>query len=217
MERREHEVAGFRGGQRDFDRLAIAHFADEDDLRRLAQRRPQCQGEGRRIGVQLALVHRALLVVVQELDRILDGQDVIGAFGVDQIDDRRKRRGLARPGRTGHEHDAVLQRRAVGDRRRQAESWIDGIFCAIIRMTIANEPRWRKTLTRKRQRSGSAHDKSDEPCRQRAQIGFVVANQVARDAGGVFIRSAGNSAIGTVTSSPKRSTCGGRPGEKSGR
>ena len=79
MQRREHEVAGFRGGQRDFDRLAIAHFADQNHLRRLAQRRAQREREGRRVGVQLALVDRALLVLVQELDRVLDGEDVIGA------------------------------------------------------------------------------------------------------------------------------------------
>ena len=44
---------------------------------------------------------RALLVVVQELDRILDGQDVIGAALVDQVDDRRERRRLAGTGRAG--------------------------------------------------------------------------------------------------------------------
>ena len=79
VERREHQMAGFRRGQRDFDRLAVAHLADQNHLRRLTQRRPQRERERRRIGVQLALVHRALLVRVQELDRILDGQDVIGA------------------------------------------------------------------------------------------------------------------------------------------
>ena len=56
-----------------------------------------------------------------------------------------------------------------------------------MRMTIANVPRWRKTLTRKRQRSGSAYDRSVEPVSmQRAQIRLVVANQVAGDAGGVL-------------------------------
>ena len=41
VQRREHEVAGFGGGQRDLDRFAVAHFADQDDLRRLAQRGAQ--------------------------------------------------------------------------------------------------------------------------------------------------------------------------------
>ena len=117
----KHEVPGLGGGQRDLDRLAIAHLADEDHLRRLAQRGPQGQGERRRVAVQLALMDGRLLVVVQELDRILDGQDVIGPGLVDQIDDRRQRRRLAGSGRPGDEHDAVLQRRDVGQRRRQVE------------------------------------------------------------------------------------------------
>ena len=116
VQRREDEVPGLGGGQRDLDRLAIAHLADEDHLRRLAQRGAQGEGEGRRVAVQLALMDGRLLVSVQELDRILDGEDVIGPGLVDQIDDRRERRRLARSGRPGDEHDAVLQRRDVGQR-----------------------------------------------------------------------------------------------------
>ena len=77
--------------------------------------------ERRRVAVQLALVDRALLVRVQELDRILDREDVIGARLVDQVDDRGERRRLARAGRSGHEHDAVLERGDVGERRRQIQ------------------------------------------------------------------------------------------------
>ena len=121
VQRREHEVAGLGGCQRDFDRLAIAHLADENHLRRLAQRSAQRQGERRRVAVQLALMNRRLLVRVQELDRILDREDVIRAGLVDQIDDRRERRRLARSGRPGDEHDAVLQRHDVGQHRRQIE------------------------------------------------------------------------------------------------
>ena len=121
MERREHQVAGLGRGQRDLDRLAIAHLADEDHLRRLAQRGAQRQREARRVGVQLALVNRALLVRVQELDRILDGEDVLGARLVDQIDDGGERGRLARAGRAGDQHDAGLQRGDIGERRRQLQ------------------------------------------------------------------------------------------------
>ena len=121
MERREHQVTGFRRGQRDLDGFAVAHLADEDHLRRLAQRGPERQRKGRRIAVQLALVHRPLLVLVQELDRILDGEDVFGARLVDQIDEGRQRRRLARPGRTGHQHDAVLERGGVGHGGRKVQ------------------------------------------------------------------------------------------------
>ena len=114
-------MAGLGRGERDLDGLAVAHLADEDDLWRLAERRSQSRGEGRGIAVQLPLVHGALLVGVQELDRILDGDDVLGARRVDQVDDGRQRRGLARSGRPRHEDDAVLERRDFSDRLRQAE------------------------------------------------------------------------------------------------
>ena len=38
-----HEVPGLRGFERDLDRLAVAHLADQDDFRRLAQRGAQRQ------------------------------------------------------------------------------------------------------------------------------------------------------------------------------
>ena len=37
----EHQVAGFRGGQRKADRLQVAHLADQDVVRVLAQRGAQ--------------------------------------------------------------------------------------------------------------------------------------------------------------------------------
>jgi hypothetical protein len=69
---REHEVPCLGRGQRGFDRFAVAHLADENHLRRLPEGRSQRQRETRRVGVELALVNRPLLVRVQELDRILD-------------------------------------------------------------------------------------------------------------------------------------------------
>ena len=122
VQRGEHQVPRLRGRQRDLDRLAVAHLADEDHLRRLAQGRAQREREGRRVAVQLALVDGRLLVEVQELDRVLDREDVVGARLVDQVDDRGERRRLARAGRTGDQHDAVLQRRDLVQRRRQAEA-----------------------------------------------------------------------------------------------
>ena len=156
VQRREHEVPGFRRRQRDLDGLAVAHLADEDHLRRLPQRRRERRGERRRVAVQLALVDGRLLVLVQELDRILDGEDVFGAGLVDQIDDRRQRRRLARAGRTGDQDDAVLERGGLGQRPAAASSSASvGIREAMTRMTMANVPRCRKMLTRNRPRSGS--------------------------------------------------------------
>ena len=38
VQRAEHQVAGFGGGQRQADGFQIAHFADQDDVRIFAQR-----------------------------------------------------------------------------------------------------------------------------------------------------------------------------------
>ena len=121
MERREDEVAGLRRGQRRADRLHVAHLADEDHVRVLAQRGLEAHREGLCVRPDLALVDDALLVRVQELDRVLDGEDVIVAGLVDLVDDRGQRRRLARAGRPRHEDDPARLRGEATDDRRQAE------------------------------------------------------------------------------------------------
>ena len=73
----EDEVAGLGGGQRGRDRLEVAHLADEDHVRVLAERRLQGLAEARRVRADLALVDDAALVPVDELDRVLDREDVL--------------------------------------------------------------------------------------------------------------------------------------------
>ena len=72
-------MARLRGVQRDRHRLGVAHLADQDDVRVLAERRAQRGGEARRVVADLALADHAADVVVGELDRILDRDDVIVA------------------------------------------------------------------------------------------------------------------------------------------
>ena len=79
VQRAEDEVAGLGRGERGRDRLEVAHLADEDHVRVLAERGAQRLGEARRVGADLALVDDAALVAVHELDRILDREDVLGA------------------------------------------------------------------------------------------------------------------------------------------
>ena len=79
VQRGEHEVAGLGRGQRGRDRLEVAHLADEDHVGVLAQRGLQAEREALRVGAELALVDDALLVLVQELDRVLDREDVLVA------------------------------------------------------------------------------------------------------------------------------------------
>jgi hypothetical protein len=105
----EHEVARLGGFERDLYRLAVAHLADEDDLRGLAQGGAQGAREVGRVRAELALVNRRVLVDVEELYRVLDGDDVVILRLVDQVDDGRQRGALAGAGRPRHEDDAVLQ------------------------------------------------------------------------------------------------------------
>ena len=111
---REDEVAGLGRRQRGRDRLEVAHLADEDHVRVLAQRGAQRVGERRRVDADLALVDDAAPVPVQELDRILDREDVLGARAVDLVDQRRERRRLTGAGRAGDEDEPA---RLLGELR----------------------------------------------------------------------------------------------------
>ena len=77
VQRAEHEVAGLCSGERGSDRFEVAHLADEDHVRVLAERGAQREPEARRVGADLALVDDAVLVLVDELDGILDREDVV--------------------------------------------------------------------------------------------------------------------------------------------
>ena len=117
VQRREDEVAGLGRGERGRDRLEVAHLADEDHVRVLAERGAERLGEASVASdADLALVDDAALVPVQELDRVLDREDVLGAGAVDLVDQRRERRRLARAGRAGHEHEAA---RLLGEARAE--------------------------------------------------------------------------------------------------
>ena len=88
----EDEVARLCGFERDFGRLVVAHLADEYDLRRL----PQCRAKRRRkvfrVRADLALVDGRVLVRVQKLNRVFDGDDVVVVLLVDEVNDGGERR-----------------------------------------------------------------------------------------------------------------------------
>ena len=109
MEGAEHEVPRLGRLDGDRDGLQVTHFADEHDVRILAQGGPQSVLEGIGVRVDLALVNEALLVLVDEFDRVLDRDDVVGAIHVDMVDQRGERRRLARAGRTGDEHEPLSE------------------------------------------------------------------------------------------------------------
>jgi hypothetical protein len=99
--------AGLGRGQRGGDRLQVAHLADEDDVGVLSQGGAQAEGEVLGVGADLALVDDRALVLVQELDRVLDREDVVLMLAVDHVDHRRQRRALARAGRAGDEDESA--------------------------------------------------------------------------------------------------------------
>ena len=100
VQRREHEVAGQRGLDRDFRRFEVADFADEDDVGVL----PQKGSQGRREVQPDVLAHLHLIDAWQiELHRVLGGHDV-GFRRVDLRDRGVERVGLPAAGRTGDQH-----------------------------------------------------------------------------------------------------------------
>ena len=102
-------------------RLALAHFADQDDVGRLAQRVLERDLPAVAIHADLALRDDAVLVLVHELDRVLDRDDVAVAVLVAVAEQRRHRRRLAGAGGADEHHDAALAHDDVLQHRRQAE------------------------------------------------------------------------------------------------
>jgi hypothetical protein len=60
-------------------------------------------------------------VLVQELDRVLDAEDVLVARVVDQVEHRGERSRLARTRRPGHQHEAAGLLRELLEHGRQAQ------------------------------------------------------------------------------------------------
>jgi len=68
-----------RAGERDgrLHGFTVANLADQDHVRSRAHGAAQGACEGLGVEADFALVHDRLLVGVQELDRILDGQNMV--------------------------------------------------------------------------------------------------------------------------------------------
>ena len=85
------------------------------------KRRAQRAGERRGVEADLALVDHRAPILVHELDRILDGDDVRRVGAVDVVDHRRQRRRLARAGDAGDEDEPALLLAQLGHHRRQVQ------------------------------------------------------------------------------------------------
>ena len=117
----EDEVAGLGRGQRGGDRLQVAHLADQDHVGVLSQGGAQAEREVGRVGADLALVDDRAFVLVQELDRVLDREDVVLLLFVDHVEHRRQGRALARAGRAGDEDESARFGAEVAEHLRHAE------------------------------------------------------------------------------------------------
>ena len=115
------EVAGLGDPQGRFHRLQVAQLANEHYVGVLAQGRPQGRREGPGIGVNLPLVDQTVPVVVQELERIFNGQDMGVAVAVDPVDHGRQGGGLSAAGSPRHQDQAPVFSAECLQYRRQIE------------------------------------------------------------------------------------------------
>jgi hypothetical protein len=107
MDRREDHVPRLRRFQRRVDGLQVAHLADHDDVRILAQGGVERVGEGGRIRADLALRDDALVVCEHEFDGVLDRDDLRLADLVDLFDHGRECGGLAHASGARDQHVAT--------------------------------------------------------------------------------------------------------------
>ena len=135
------QMAGLSRFEDNLDGFTVAHLTHQDDFGRLPHRRAQGVPEAGRIAVQFPLMHGGALVVVQELDGIFNGDDVVIFLAIDAIEQDRQSGRLARSG--GPITSTIPSRRFAtsvrcAGRRREEKS---GMAVGITRITTAQLPR----------------------------------------------------------------------------
>ncbi len=115
----QHQVAGFGELNPVFHGLAVADFADENHVGRLAQRVLERQMPAVAIDADLAVRDDAPLVRMHVLDGILDRDDVAAGLLVPVSDHRGQRRRLARTRAADQNHEAALRQHDFLQHRRQ--------------------------------------------------------------------------------------------------
>ena len=97
----EKQVARFGRRHGNVDDPDLRHLAHQDHVRILAPAAASLV-EGQGIGTDLPLIDQAILVAVNELEAILDGNDVTGLRVVEEIDHGRQSGQLCRFHGHGH-------------------------------------------------------------------------------------------------------------------
>ena len=121
VQRRQHQMASLRRGERQPNGGNIAQLAQQDHIRIFAQRSAQRRIEAVTVAADLPLLDQRTSATVQEFDRILQRQNVPRLVPVDLVDHRRQRGGLAAAGGAGDQKKPVVapQQRRDDGRRRQ--------------------------------------------------------------------------------------------------
>ena len=86
MERCEDQVARFGGRHRGRNGNGVAHFADHNNVRVLAQNRPERRMESHRIAAHFALGDNAFVLREKIFHRVLDGDDMVRPRMVDLVE-----------------------------------------------------------------------------------------------------------------------------------
>ncbi len=123
MQRRQDEVSGFRCGQADFHGLPVAHLADQNDFRRLAQGGPHAHCKVAEIAAEFSLVKCCLAMLVNKFDRIFQGHDVDCSLFVDPVEQRGQRCRFTGPGGAGKDDQTVEFPGHFGKSRREIHAF----------------------------------------------------------------------------------------------
>src|ERR1700686_1187663 len=101
-------MPGFSGEQGGGNGFEVAHFADENYVRVLTKGGAESGREICSVYFHFALINKAFLVAVQELDRVFDGDEMVGTIGVDAIDHGREGGGLTGTSGAGYQYQTAL-------------------------------------------------------------------------------------------------------------
>ena len=101
--------------------VSRSHFADQHHVGIFTEGGAESIGEALGVGMKFALIDQAVLVHVDEFDRIFDRQNVVVALGIDLVDHRGQRSGLTGARRAGHQHQTARLFAHLGDNGRKVE------------------------------------------------------------------------------------------------
>ncbi len=153
-------MAGLCRGECRGHRLRVAHLTDQDHVRVLPECALERGLESLRVEPDVALGHHASLVVVADLYRVLDGQDVTVTGLVDVVDHRGERRGLPRSDPTGHEDQAARLLGEEPDDRGKTELFDVANLEPDVAQHEADRSLLANAFTRKRPTPGISYAKS---------------------------------------------------------